>query len=562
MSSGFVEVYSQAETLNVIASLVQECTSSGGHLCSVLKGMFDAGDYRGIVDFSFNYSDISDATDLRYARQIQALLQKQDFIDMGVDRRQLAYEKFMKCEEICRETNERFFDVRSSGKTPDVAAVLYHAQCIIDHVLGEVPSFDTLDFSFGPGANTSVKAAEANSRVKLSARLECSTNLFPHAERLLEEAPGWRSVHTVDASDDRPLITRTCGKLTFVPKSCLIDRAICVEPILNSFLQKGIGGYIRDRLLEHGLDLSFQEPNQRLALQGSIDGSLATLDLSSASDCLSYGLVMSLLPEGWFNLLDMARTDVVSYRRPGQNEPELIILNKFSSMGNAYTFELETLIFWALCDAVLHHLGLDNGVFRCFGDDIVIPTAAVPLLTETLTFCGFILNQDKSFWEGPFRESCGADYFNGTDIRPFYLKTLIGPQVLFVMHNWFLRHCEPKLAKICESIVPQPLRIYGPDRYGDGHLIGDWTPRQSRKLRRAGWEGGFFDTYVSKPKLFRKRLPGDWVYPSYSIYVSSIKEPTGDVFSSSQKEAWNIVRGSIGYSKISVYTLATGVFCP
>jgi hypothetical protein len=41
---------------------------------------------------------------------------------------------------------------------------------------------------------------------------------------------------------------------------------------------------------------------------------------------------------------------------------------------------------------------------------------------------GFQINQHKSFFEGPFRESCGKDFFRGFSVRPVYLKTLRTPQ--------------------------------------------------------------------------------------------------------------------------------------
>jgi len=91
---------------------------------------------------------------------------------------------------------------------------------------------------------------------------------------------------------------------------------------------------MKKRLGLFGVNLRDQSVNQRYALLGSIDGSLATIDLSSASDTVSYALVMSLLPSGWFDLLDLFRSECVEV--PGG----VIELEKFSSMGNAYTFEL------------------------------------------------------------------------------------------------------------------------------------------------------------------------------------------------------------------------------
>ena len=88
-------------------------------------------------------------------------------------------------------------------------------------------------------------------------------------------------------------------------------------------------------------------------------------------------------------------------------------------MGNSYTFELESLIFFSLAYATCTHLGLSPKNVSVYGDDVVIPVEAMNLFREVLTVCGFIINTDKSYSSGPFRESCGADYLEGLDIRPF-----------------------------------------------------------------------------------------------------------------------------------------------
>ena len=73
------------------------------------------------------------------------------------------------------------------------------------------------------------------------------------------------------------------------------------------------------------------------------------------------------------------------------------------------------------------------------------------------------------------------------------------------MHNWFVRHGEPRLAEIVMENIPSHLRIFGPDGYGDGHLIGTYRLRSNRELKRRGHEGGFFDTYVAISKRVRLR---------------------------------------------------------
>jgi hypothetical protein len=93
----------------------------------------------------------------------------------------------------------------------------------------------------------------------------------------------------------------------------------------------------------------------------------------------------------------------------------------FSSMGNGFTFELESLLFLSISKAVQHftrHLG----VISIYGDDIICPTAMAHDLSFCLSIMGFSVNLEKSHIDGPFRESCGGHYQNGLDVTPFYIR--------------------------------------------------------------------------------------------------------------------------------------------
>jgi len=497
------------------------------------------GNYEELINHSFDYRDDSDVEDLIYARQIHALVAKQDYIEIGVDKEQVAFKKFIETEEKCRLTNIRLRTEMSANA--DVSAILLMAARKISFVLGDCPDYGSLDFSFGPGATTSVKKMDAHPVVKLSSSLSCSPNLVPYLGEFLSEFPHWLAHHT---SDQKYRIELADSRLEFVPKDSRTYRSIGIEPTLNGFGQKGIGNYLKKRLKYAGVDLSSQEGNQKLARRGSIDGSLATIDLSSASDTISYLLVQDLLPTPWFDLLDRFRSGRVTYK------DQTFELERFSSMGNSYTFELESLIFWSLCVATCGYLGVDQSDISVYGDDLIVPTESYDKLVDVLNYCGFSVNTEKSFKTGPFRESCGADYFKGFDIRPFYQKTLISDRNLYVMHNWFLRRGEVKLSSFVRSQLCEPFILFGPDGYGDGHLIGSFHLRQNRKMRRAGYEGGFFDTYTLSPRRFVNKPNVPYVYPLYSTYVSDpLTEPDH-----------SILPGTSGYHRLSIYTLDRSIF--
>lgn len=535
-----------ADTLSVCKRLVDLCSKKGGPLCLELKLLFDKKEYLSVIDFKIDYSAF-DRNDCLYARQIQALLQKQDFLDLGVDKEAVAFRKFLECEEKCRSTNR----LLRSGLLPNgsVSSIFHRATRKIAQILGEVPSFDSLDFSFGPGAATNVPGATSNPRVKLDTSLVCGTQLLPVVGNFLSEFPNWAGFHSRSESDDSYTVELAVqpGRLSFVPKDCRTFRPIVVEPLLSGLYQKGFGSYIKRRLKLNGLDLTSQVRNQNLARIGSLDGSLATVDLSSASDTISEALVWELLPFDWADALSYGRSSHIEYK--GRS----IKLEKFSSMGNAYTFELESLIFYAFALSVCDELSVSSDNVSVYGDDIIIPVSCFSLLKQVLEAAGFQLNEKKSFSEGPFRESCGADYYLGFDIRPFYLREGISERVLFLMHNWFRRAGEWELANLVYQCTQPELRLFGPDGYGDGHLIGDYCLRTNRKMKRDGWEGGYFDTYSLRGRFFRKNLPGDYLYPQYSIYVTGHSDNPSDP---------DRVRGSGGYAKMSIYTLARTIFRP
>lgn len=537
-------------SFDVLLSVAQKCSELGGPVSKLLLKMVESRDFLSLVNYDFDYAQFSNLNDAIYSRQIHALFSKSEWLDLGIDRESVAIERFKRSEEMCLETNKRFLSLRSRPQDvdPEVLTILIDSAYKIARILGRLPDLETLDARFGPGACTSVKGSRSNPRSKLSSVLVCSSNMSPFVGTFLEEVPNWVAIHADQSTEDSYVTTVHVGpgKLMFVPKNAKTHRSIVVEPILNGFFQKGYGSFIRDRLLRFGVDLRDQSVNQKLARQGSLDGSVATVDLSMASDCISRELVSFLLPADWYDALTCLRTAEVVHDRLGT-----VRLEKFSSMGNGYTFELESLIFYGICLSVCDRLELDDPVVSVYGDDIIIPTAAYETLVRVLSYCGFEVNAEKSFMSGPFRESCGADYHSGFDIRPFYQKDLVSERTLFTMHNWFVRHCEFELASLVDSMCNPTYKIYGPDLYGDGHLIGGFSLRRNRALIRNGWGGGYFDTYTLLPRRFAKPLPGDAVLPSYSVYTrSGSADPTDP----------NVVRGSCGYAKVSIYTLCGSIF--
>ena len=313
----------------------------------------------------------------------------------------------------------------------------------------------------------------------------------------------------------------TTNKLTIVPKKAKIGRPVLPQKALDLFLQKGCDKYMRKRLKQFGVDLSDRTINQRRAREGSITGqpfgkALATLDLSSASDSISTMLVKLLLPAEWFEYLDSIRTPVYKIGEDGEDRES----PTFASMGNAFCFPLESLIFAAFC----HASGSKD--FTVYGDDIILEQEAALYCVELLTYFGFKINVEKSFFHGPFRESCGADWYDGEDVRPFEADTsLNGTRALYAAYNGTLRNWRStqllcRLRQIIWETVPKGERFVGlDDRWLDSYFIvpldesfmcSPFT-RWNRELFQWEWKG-LIATPVTDP------ISKHWDLPFVDMY--------------------------------------------
>jgi hypothetical protein len=239
------------------------------------------------------------------------------------------------------------------------------------------------------------------------------------------------------------------SRLTFVPKDEKVSRLIAVEPSLNMFYQLGFGALLEERLRSFfGLDLPFQPwHNQDAARIGSLDDSLVTLDLSEASDSLAMPMLKWALPPSFLGWLELLRSPKATL------SGEALELNMVSTMGNGFTFPLETLIFSCIVIAALRSHGIKptrpnralvaefqsvperEGWWGVFGDDIFCHRKVSARVERLLHLLGFKVNSDKSFVEGPFRESCGRDFFKGHEVRSVYLKDLSTAEARYAAIN-------------------------------------------------------------------------------------------------------------------------------
>ncbi len=348
-----------------------------------------------------------------------------DSTDPSPLRRERAIEKLLKTEERNAATNVRLFETHEEYNIlPRVtygSFVKFCQDTIID-LIGEVVPEGALIGSFSGGASTSRPRTTSHPAGKYLGKAHVTSSALGWFEICEDLAPLWLKKELSGAMAENPLeLEIVPGNVLFtVPKKSNIDRCACKEPDINMWLQKGIGSFLRKRLKSGaGVDLNDQSKNWRLAREGSLTGDLATIDLASASDSVSSGLVELLLPTLWYGLLDDVRSRVTMI--PRGNMVEVHSNEMFSNMGNGFTFELESLLFYVLARATAYFTGIP-GVISVYGDDLIVPSELYTHLEWVLKFFGFVVNEDKSFFTGPFRESCGGHFSDGYDITPFYVK--------------------------------------------------------------------------------------------------------------------------------------------
>jgi len=285
-----------------------------------------------------------------------------------------------------------------------------------------------LGFGVGNGSNIGSKTPSFFSKVALGSMAATSSELYDLYVQANFFDPLWDRTEKSRFSRYGHKLAKS-SRLSFVPKSSEISRTICTEPILNMLFQKGIADLLEKQLRRSlGIDFSKQpDKNRKLCRIGSETGRFGTIDLSSASDSMSVNLVREFFPANVVKWLMRTRCEKTELPTG-----ELIDLHMVSSMGNAFTFPLQTLFFSALVFGAykVHdvHLwtpkGNCTGNFSVFGDDIIVERRCYNTVVRLLEICGFTVNKDKSFNEGLFRESCGHDYYNGYNVRGVYIKTL------------------------------------------------------------------------------------------------------------------------------------------
>lgn len=462
---------------------------------------------REIVELKVDPAQYSSSDAFRVDYLLVSYLSKYKGLKTGIDTEAVALRKFREAEEKCKKTNVRL----RSGQPVIVDPILHRAQRLIARLLGPLNLRQLAGGErWGPGATTDLRRKEAYldqklEKLPISVTREC----LPAFRCCVQDDLHWSYVVLGQFPEgpysllDSVFLIEDGSRVVTVPKNAKTDRTISIEPRGNMFMQKSVGRFIRKRLKSVGVDLDDQSWNQKLAAIGAQFG-FATIDLSMASDSVTIELVAQLLPLEWYFYLDLLRSQRYI------DDTGVHRFEKFSSMGNGFTFELESLIFWALVRATCDD---NEATIAVYGDDLIVPSEhAWPLIT-VLAYCGFDVNDDKSFIEGPFRESCGRHFFDGVDVTPVYQKEVVDSleeHVRFVnrliryavKHNdgtridpWFSKLVMSFYREISHERWPQiPYGVEG----DDGYLVNHEWCADMRHTRSYGYRFSTIRHLVAK----------------------------------------------------------------
>jgi len=346
-------------------------------------------------------------------------------------RTKAAFDKFVECEQQVRKY-DALRDESDLSEFTRIASILF----------GDI--FSTIDRKIydgdivpkhGPGKTAD--KLDGNAKYNQTVWTERLEYYFPHMENLFPSVS-----HFLDGPDVQLLEpgAETPVKVVAVPKTLKTPRIIAIEPTCMQYMQQGLMELIVEGIessdsLSSFIGFTDQIPNQKMACEGSLKGELATLDLSEASDRVSNQLVRALC-RPWVHLYN--GLDATRSRKADVPGVGVLRLAKYASMGSALCFPIEamvftTLVFMGICKERSIPFTRDllkefKGKVRVYGDDIIVPVEYVHSVVSVLQDFGLVVNTSKSFWTGKFRESCGKEYYDGSDVSIVRCRRMLPTQ--------------------------------------------------------------------------------------------------------------------------------------
>lgn len=312
------------------------------------------------------------------------------------------------------------------------------------------------------------------------------------------QTKAFRNVQIVTEDREPPV------RVVTVPKTMKGPRIIAIEPCCMQYAQQAIKEELHAflesyRYTSGHVNFTDQGTNRMLAMKSSLDRSLATLDLSEASDRVLHSLAISMFRHN----PDLQSAIEACRSTHAELFDGFIIgpLKKFASMGSALCFPVESMYFYTLCIAArlkMHDLPVTSrNVYKMsrevyvYGDDIIVPTDEATFVVDYLQRYHCKVNMSKSYWSGNFRESCGMDAYLGTEVTPTYVRkerphnkrqaseiiSWVKTAQLFEQRGYV--ETSEYMFSVCQKI----LGIF-PDISSESPALGRIRPRVSGTLRR------------------------------------------------------------------------------
>lgn len=214
----------------------------------------------------------------------------------------------------------------------------------------------------------------------------------------------------------REWVDSGCSVVLTVPKDSKSRRVIAKEPKEYQYIQGAIASWLKDylpRFSNGAIEFKDQSKNKLAAQRG-----MCTIDLSAASDCVTLSLVERIFPPEFLNSFIACRVPRFSIGDGSER-----VLNIFATMGSGLCFPILALSIYALIRGIQTTFGLPPEELHIYGDDICCSERLFPYIMKYFPMVGMIPNQKKCFSRGLFRESCGGEFFQNTDVTPVRLRS-------------------------------------------------------------------------------------------------------------------------------------------
>ena len=394
------------------------------------------------------------------------------------------------------------------AKRANMADRLLALQRVADAVVASIGGFNPLEWRFrhGPGAVSDLVGSKY--KYLFPSWPDRLDRVFPLCEFAFANYADWADAIGSEESSLLYSKSESPSRLIAVPKTFSGPRLIASEPTSHQWCQQSIRDFLMSRteatVLGSCISFRDQVPNQVFARRASHTGSHSTIDLSSASDRISCWLVERIFRRSPSVLEAMHASRTRWIRQDiDRASPSFHRLRKFSTMGSAITFPVQSIVFAIIAiSEVLSNEGLPVTYdtirhaarrVRVFGDDIIVPIHAHEDVVEMLHYLRLKVNPTKTFCSGKFRESCGFDAYDGHDVtkvsiisipsvsKPESVLSSVDTHNNFYNRGWF--EVSAYIKRTVETLRRYAFPVKHPDSGAIGWSSG-WGEYSCRLKRR------------------------------------------------------------------------------